>query len=244
MGNQSFTARWTISSGTSLKAQRTAPALRGWEVRGGAAEDSGDNRLSRQGHYHGPDGLNGRVRNGNGCDPAGMVAGKAPGGRSGRAGCRFQSVVRSRSQDQWARERAPCFSTEWTPTAADHWPEALVGGQDISSPRFGRRCPVRGEADGSGWSSIRLLELVRCDGRPSYTPSPSTWSSSRSLRTYSAGNLVLKRASRLDAFSAYPFPTWLPGGAPSGTAGTPEVGPPQSSRTRGDPSQVSYAHGR
>ena len=59
-----------------------------------------------------------------------------------------------------------------------------------------------------------------------------------------AGNLVLKRASRLDAFSAYPFPTWLPGDAPSGTAGTPEVGPPQSSRTRGDPSQVSYAHGR
>jgi len=59
-----------------------------------------------------------------------------------------------------------------------------------------------------------------------------------------AGNLVLKRASRLDAFSAYPFPTWLPGGALSRTAGTPEVGPPQSSRTRGDPSQVSYAHGR
>ena len=58
------------------------------------------------------------------------------------------------------------------------------------------------------------------------------------------GNLVLKRASRLDAFSAYPFPTWLPGDAPSGTAGTPAVGPPQSSRTRGDPSQVSYAHGR
>ena len=43
--------------------------------------------------------------------------------------------------------------------------------------------PGEGEADGSGWSSIRLLELVRCGGRPPYTPSPSTWSSSRSLRT-------------------------------------------------------------
>ena len=61
------------------------------------------------------------------------------------------------------------------------------------------------------------------------------------LRT---GNLVLEGASRLDAFSAYPVPTWLPGDAPSGTAGTPEVGPPQSSRTRGDSPQVSYAHGR
>src|SRR5436305_9352056 len=58
------------------------------------------------------------------------------------------------------------------------------------------------------------------------------------------GNLVLEGASRLDAFSAYPVPTWLPGDAPSGTAGTPEVGPPQSSRTRGDAPQVSYAHGR
>jgi hypothetical protein len=58
------------------------------------------------------------------------------------------------------------------------------------------------------------------------------------------GNLILEGASRLDAFSVYPVPTWLPGDAPSGTAGTPEVGPPQSSRTRGDAPQVSYAHGR
>ena len=58
------------------------------------------------------------------------------------------------------------------------------------------------------------------------------------------GNLVSEGASRLDAFSAYPVPTWLPGDAPSGTAGTPEVGPPQSSRTRGDAPQVSHAHGR
>ena len=58
------------------------------------------------------------------------------------------------------------------------------------------------------------------------------------------GNLILEGASRLDAFSVYPVPTWLPGDAPSGTAGTPEVGPPQSSRTRGDSPQVSYAHGR
>ena len=58
------------------------------------------------------------------------------------------------------------------------------------------------------------------------------------------GNLISEGASRLDAFSAYPLPTWLPGDALSRTAGTPEVGPPQSSRTRGDSPQVSYAHGR
>ena len=64
------------------------------------------------------------------------------------------------------------------------------------------------------------------------------------IAAIAAGNLILEGASRLDAFSAYPVPTWLPGDAPSGTAGTPEVGPPQSSRTRGDSPQVSYAHGR
>ena len=62
--------------------------------------------------------------------------------------------------------------------------------------------------------------------------------------TFVNGNLVSEGASRLDAFSAYPVPTWLPGGALSRTAGTPEVGPPQSSRTRGDAPQVSHAHGR
>ena len=102
----------------------------------------------------------------------------------------------------------------------------------------------RAAADRGG-QACRLLGPVGCDGRPSCTPGLSTWWSSRSLHgPRTNGNLVLKRASRLDAFSAYPFPTWLPGDAPSGTAGTPEVGPPQSSRTRGDPSQVSHAHGR
>ena len=49
-------------------------------------KDPGDNRLSHQRHYHRPGGLNGRVRNGNGCGPASMVAGKAPSRRSGRLG--------------------------------------------------------------------------------------------------------------------------------------------------------------
>ena len=54
-------------------------------------------------HYHGPGGLNGRVRNGNGCDPAGMVAGKAAGGLSRHAGrnsfplCFRWSITRSSS---------------------------------------------------------------------------------------------------------------------------------------------------
>src|SRR6516165_2704149 len=58
------------------------------------------------------------------------------------------------------------------------------------------------------------------------------------------GGLILRRASRLDAFSVYPCRTWLPSAAPSGTTGTPEVRPSQSSRTRERTAQVSYAHNR
>ena len=46
-------------------------------VRASRVKDPGDDRLSRFWHYHGPGGLNGRVRNGNGCFSARMVAGEA-----------------------------------------------------------------------------------------------------------------------------------------------------------------------
>src|SRR5229473_2108841 len=58
------------------------------------------------------------------------------------------------------------------------------------------------------------------------------------------GDLILRRASCLDAFSNYLFRTWLPGDAPGGTARTQEVRPSRSSRTRDSSSQVSCAHTR
>ena len=69
----------------------------------------------------------------------------------------------------------------------------------------------------------------------------STSSSSRGL-TLAMGYLILRGASRLDAFSVYPCPTWLPGYAPGGTAGAPAVGPSRSSRTKDSSSQISCAH--
>ena len=73
---------------SKLQALETSrPGGRGIPSRGGFWKDPGDDRLSRQRHYHGPGGLNGRVRNGNGCGPAGMVAGNAarPAVRPARA---------------------------------------------------------------------------------------------------------------------------------------------------------------
>src|SRR6266511_1840264 len=57
------------------------------------------------------------------------------------------------------------------------------------------------------------------------------------------GDLILEQASRLYAFSAYPFRTWLTSSAVGTTTRTPEVRPSRSSRTRDSPPQVSYAHG-
>ena len=61
------------------------------------------------------------------------------------------------------------------------------------------------------------------------------------LRT---GDLILRGVSRLDAFSVYPGRAWLPSAAPSGTTGTPEARPSQSSRTREGAAQASCARNR
>ena len=59
-----------------------------------------------------------------------------------------------------------------------------------------------------------------------------------------AGDLFSRGVSRLDAFSVYPYRTWLPSAAASATTGTPEVRPFQSSRTRKKTAHVSCAHDR
>jgi hypothetical protein len=133
------------------------------------------------------------------------------------------------------------------PTSSTAWPQGdrTVAIQGHPPDRPLRPTPAGVAAAGRGGQAARLLGPVRCDAHASCTPGPSTWSYSRSLPGRMArGNLVSKRVSRLDAFSAYPFPAWLPSDALSRTTGTPEAGPPQSSRTRGEPSQVSYTHGR
>ena len=55
------------------------------------------------------------------------------------------------------------------------------------------------------------------------------------------GYLILRGASRLDAFSVYPFRTWLPCRAAGTTTGTPVVRPARSSRTKASSSQISSA---
>ena len=72
----------------------------------------------------------------------------------------------------------------------------------------------------------------------------SNWSSSSALVSLRLGDLILGRASRLYAFSVYPFRTSLPSYATGVTTGSQEVRPTRSSRTEASLPQVSYAHHR
>ena len=64
------------------------------------------------------------------------------------------------------------------------------------------------------------------------------------LLVYTMGSLILRVASRLDAFSVYPCRTWLPSCATGVTTGAPEVRPSRSSRTKDSSLQISYARNR
>ena len=67
------------------------------------------------------------------------------------------------------------------------------------------------------------------------------------LRPYllkAMGYLILRCASRLDAFSVYHIRTRLPGYALGRTTDAPEVRPTRSSRTKVSSSQISNAHDR
>ena len=74
------------------------------------------------------------------------------------------------------------------------------------------------------------------------TPALSTSSSSRGLTSLRMGYLILRGASRLDAFSVYPFQAWLPCHGFGKPTGTPAARPSRSSRTKDSSSQISYAH--
>src|SRR5678816_4733183 len=70
------------------------------------------------------------------------------------------------------------------------------------------------------------------------------WSSWALLIPYGLGDLILRSASRLYAFSGYHNRTSLPSYAVGTTAGTQEVRPSRSSRTKDRSSQISCAHNR
>ena len=150
-------------------------------------------------------GLNGRVRDGNGC--------LTPANGTNQKG------------------RRPAFGElpsrgTWPPGPCRPPPDALAGkgGRTASRPHD-------------------LSEAVCSTPRGAYTSALSTGGLPVVFRGLRPGRIISGEAWRLDAFSAYPVATWLPGGADGSTTGTPEVARPRSSRTRGRSRQPSCACG-
>ena len=92
------------------------------------------------------------------------------------------------------------------------------------------------------WSSLRPISNSQLHTLLYFHPCPINLVVSKgSLGILFRGILISGGASRLDAFSVYPFRTWLLGHAPGGTTDTPVVRPARSSRTRASSPQTSYA---
>jgi hypothetical protein len=107
------------------------------------------------------------------------------------------------------------------------------------SPAAGPRNSI---ASASKESSPRPISTGRLNTLPCVHLRPIYLVVSEGPYSLRMGSLILGRASHLDAFSAYPFRTWLTSRAAGATTGTPEVRPPRSSRTGGSSPQASYAH--
>ena len=115
-------------------------------------------------------------------------------------------------------------------------------GLNIDGPRFDRTLYVNSKFYGQAERAIsngQLNALLRLHTRPIKLVVYQC-----SYYLLRLGDLILRKVSRLYAFSVYPNRTSLPSYAPGGTTGTQEVRSPRSSRTKGKPPQISYAHHR
>ena len=91
------------------------------------------------------------------------------------------------------------------------------------------------------WSSPRPISDSQLHVLPHFHLCPIYLVVFKGSYFFRMGYLILRGASRLDAFSVYPVPTWLLGHEPGGSTDTPEVSPSRSSRTKDSSSQISSA---
>ena len=92
------------------------------------------------------------------------------------------------------------------------------------------------------WSSPHPISNSQLHVLPHFHPCPIYLVVFKGVYFIRMGYLILRGASRLDAFSVYPFRTWLPGHGFGKPTGPPAVRPSRSSRTKDSSSQISYAH--
>ena len=91
------------------------------------------------------------------------------------------------------------------------------------------------------WSSPRPISDSQLHTLPYFHLCPIYLVVFKGSYFFRMGYLILRGASRLDAFSVYPFQTWLLCYAIGMTTDTPAVRPARSSRTKASSFQISYA---
>ena len=92
------------------------------------------------------------------------------------------------------------------------------------------------------WSSPHPISNSQLRVLPHFHPCPIYLVVFKGVYFFRMGHLILRGASRLDAFSVYPFRAWLPGYRLGSLTGAPAARPSRSSRTKDSSSQISYAH--
>ena len=92
------------------------------------------------------------------------------------------------------------------------------------------------------WSSPRPISSSQLHTLPYFHLCPIYLVVFKGSYCFRMGYLISRGASRLDAFSVYPFPAWLLCYALGKTTDTPAASPSRSSRTKDSSSQISYAH--
>ena len=92
------------------------------------------------------------------------------------------------------------------------------------------------------WSSPHPISSSQLHMLPYFHLCPINLVVFKGVYSFRMGYLILRGASRLDAFSVYPFRAWLPGYRLGSLTGAPAARPSRSSRTKDSSSQISYAH--
>ena len=92
------------------------------------------------------------------------------------------------------------------------------------------------------WPSARSISIGQLHALLHFHPCPIYLVVFKGSYFFRMGVLISRGASRLDAFSVYPFRTWLPCPAPGSATGPPAVRPSRSSRTKDSSFQNSCAH--
>ena len=92
------------------------------------------------------------------------------------------------------------------------------------------------------WSSPHPISNSQLHALPHFHLCPIYLVVFKGVYFFRMGYLILRGASRLDAFSVYPFRTWLPGRRLGSLTDAPAARPSRSSRTKDSSSQISYAH--